>query len=38
MNIGDGATGNITKPEKEGGLVAIYYLGTLCGALLYAQF
>lgn len=37
MHIGDGATGTITKPEKEGGLVAIYYLGTLCGALLYVD-
>ena len=35
MQIGDGATGIITRPLKQGGLVAIYYLGTLLGALLY---
>lgn len=35
MKIGDGATGTITRPLKQGGLVAIYYLGTLLGALLY---
>lgn len=35
MEIGDGATGTITRPLKQGGLVAIYYLGTLLGALLY---
>lgn len=34
MEIGDGATGTITQPWKQGGLVAIYYLGTLFGALL----
>ncbi|KAL1966266.1 hypothetical protein VTN77DRAFT_4619 [Rasamsonia byssochlamydoides] len=34
MKIGDGATGTITLPLKQGGLVAIYYLGTLVGALL----
>jgi hypothetical protein len=36
MQIGDGATGTITNPNKQGGLVAIYYLGTLLGALMYA--
>lgn len=35
MRIGDGATGQITSTLKQGGLVAIYYLGTLVGALLY---
>lgn len=35
MQIGDGATGTITNPNKQGGLVAIYYLGTLLGALMY---
>lgn len=34
MQIGDGATGTITQASKQGGLVAIYYLGTLLGALL----
>ena len=34
MQIGDGATGTITKASKQGGLVAIYYLGTLVGALM----
>ncbi|OAL18311.1 hypothetical protein AYO20_11762 [Fonsecaea nubica] len=34
VNIGDGATGNITRPTKQGGLVSIYYLGTLLGALM----
>ncbi|KAN0116906.1 general substrate transporter [Hyaloscypha variabilis] len=34
MQIGDGATGTITNPNKQGGLVAIYYLGTLLGALM----
>lgn len=38
MQIGDGATGTITLPLKQGGLVAIYYLGTLVGALLYVPF
>jgi MFS family permease len=33
MDIGAGSTGSITKPGKEGGIVAIYYLGTLVGAL-----
>ncbi|KAK3669859.1 hypothetical protein LTR78_010240 [Recurvomyces mirabilis] len=33
MNLGDGATGTVTKTQKEGGIVAIYYLGTLVGAL-----
>ena len=33
MNLGDGATGKITSPLKQGGLVSIYYLGTLFGAL-----
>lgn len=33
MNIGDGSTGTVTNASKEGGLVAIYYLGTLVGAL-----
>jgi len=33
MNIGDGSTGTVTNTQKEGGLVAIYYLGTLVGAL-----
>jgi MFS family permease len=33
MNLGDGATGVVTKSTKEGGIVAIYYLGTLFGAL-----
>jgi len=33
MKIGDGATGTITRSGKEGGIVAIYYLGTLIGAL-----
>lgn len=37
MKIGDGTTGKITSPEKEGGLVAIYYLGTLVGALGYGS-
>lgn len=37
MQIGDGATGTITRPLKQGGLVAIYYLGTLVGALMYDQ-
>lgn len=37
MQIGDGATGTITKPSKQGGLVAIYYLGTLIGALSYVK-
>jgi hypothetical protein len=35
MNIGDGSTGTISSPLKQGGLVAIYYLGTLVGALQY---
>lgn len=35
MRIGHGATGKVTSPEKEGGIVAIYYLGTLIGALMY---
>ena len=35
MHLGDGASGTITQPEKEGGIVAIYYLGTLFGALGY---
>ena len=35
MKIGDGASGTITRPSKQGGLVAIYYLGTLVGALMY---
>lgn len=34
MQIGDGATGTITQASKQGGIVAIYYLGTLLGALL----
>ncbi|MCJ1304698.1 hypothetical protein MMC08_007511 [Hypocenomyce scalaris] len=34
MQIGDGATGTITNASKQGGLVAIYYLGTLVGALM----
>ena len=33
MGLGDGTTGTTTKTEKEGGIVAIYYLGTLIGAL-----
>ena len=33
MSLGDGTTGTTTKTEKEGGIVAIYYLGTLIGAL-----
>jgi hypothetical protein len=37
MEIGDGATGVITKPLKQGGLVSIYYLGTLVGALGYVR-
>ncbi len=36
MQIGNGATVTITNSSKQGGLVAIYYLGTLVGALLYA--
>ena len=36
MQIGDGATETITNASKQGGLVAIYYLGTLVGALMYA--
>jgi hypothetical protein len=35
MHIGDGSSETITKPEKEGGLVSIYYLGTFVGALMY---
>lgn len=35
MQIGDGETGTITNASKQGGLVAIYYLGTLLGALMY---
>jgi hypothetical protein len=35
MEIGDGATVTITNANKQGGLVAIYYLGTLVGALMY---
>ena len=35
MKIGDGASDTITHPTKQGGLVAIYYLGTLIGALMY---
>lgn len=34
MEIGDGESQTITKPLKQGGLVAIYYLGTLIGALM----
>lgn len=34
MQIGDGTTVTITQPWKQGGLVAIYYLGTLVGALM----
>ncbi|KAF2092370.1 MFS monosaccharide transporter [Rhizodiscina lignyota] len=34
MKIGNGATGEITKPLKQGGLVSIYYLGTLFGCLM----
>ena len=34
MRIGDGSTATITSPGKEGGIVAIYYLGTLVGALM----
>ena len=37
MQIGDGATGTITNASKQGGLVAIYYLGTLVGALMYVM-
>ena len=33
INLGDGETGTVTKTQKEGGIVAIYYLGTLFGAL-----
>ncbi|KIX95896.1 uncharacterized protein Z520_08151 [Fonsecaea multimorphosa CBS 102226] len=34
VKIGDGATGEVTRPTKQGGIVAIYYLGTLLGALM----
>ncbi|TKA65913.1 hypothetical protein B0A55_10491, partial [Friedmanniomyces simplex] len=33
MDLGDGTTGTVTKTEKEGGIVAVYYLGTIIGAL-----
>jgi len=33
MKLGNGSTGTVTRPQKEGGIVAIYYLGTLIGAL-----
>ncbi|KAJ9616391.1 hypothetical protein H2200_000109 [Cladophialophora chaetospira] len=32
--VGDGSSDTITHPTKQGGLVAIYYLGTLIGALM----
>ncbi|KAK4955690.1 hypothetical protein LTR10_006629 [Elasticomyces elasticus] len=33
MDLGADATGAATKTEKEGGIVAVYYLGTIIGAL-----
>ncbi|KAK5453627.1 hypothetical protein LTS15_006814 [Exophiala xenobiotica] len=34
VKIGDSSTGTITQPTKQGGIVAIYYIGTLVGALM----